>query len=92
MALFLAIIALPVAFLTLDGVVPSGRRRVFPVLLLLLILFLLFLASRLDGFIKAGRSGGLAVGLLCFLGPGFLGAGFFGSGSLGLHLRGSDVE
>ena len=85
MALLLTIIALPVAFLILDGVVPGGRRRVFPVLLLLPILLLLFLTSRLDGLIGAGQSGGLAVGLLYFLRPGFLGAGFLGCGSLGLY-------
>ena len=75
MALFLAIIALPVAFLTLNGVVPGGRRRVFLVLLLLLILFLLFLVSSLDGLIGAERSKGLAVGLLYFLGLGSLAQG-----------------
>ena len=91
-ALLLAIIALPVVFLTLDGVVPGGRRRVFPVLLLLPILFLLFLASRLDGLIGVGQSGSLAVSLLCYLGLRFLGAGFFGSDSLGLHLQKSIVR
>ena len=91
MSLFLAIIAFLVAFLTLNSIVPSSQRRVFQVLLLFLILFLLFLAIRLDGLIGAGRSGGLAVGLLCFLGPGFLGARFLGARFLGndsldLHL------
>ena len=86
MALFFAIIALPVAFLTLNSVVSGGQRRVFPVLLLLSILLLLFLTSRLDGLIRAGRSGGLAIGLLCFLRPGLIGAGFLGSGSLSLYL------
>ena len=79
MALLLVIIAFPVAFLTFDDIVSGGRRRVF------LVLLLLFLAIRLDGLIGIGRSGGLAVGLLCFFGPGFLGARFLGSGFLGLH-------
>ena len=85
MALFLAIVSLPVAFLTLDGVVSNGWKRVFPVLLLLPIRLLLLLAIRLDGLIGTGRSGGLGIGLLCFFGPRFLGVGFLGSGSLGLH-------
>ena len=89
MALLLAIIILSVTFLTLDGVIPGGRKRVFPVQLLLPILLLFFLTSRFDRLIGTGRRGGLTVGLLCFLGPGFLGAGFFGSGFLRLHLRGN---
>ena len=91
MVFFLTIIALSVAFLTLDGIVSGGRRRVFPILLLLPILLFFFLASRLDGLIGAGRSGGLAVGLLYFLGSGFLRAEFFRSSSLGLHFQGSIV-
>ena len=91
MALFLVIIALLFAFFTLDSIVLGGRRRVFPVLLFLPILFLLFLAIRLDRLIGAGRSGGLAIGLLCFLESGFLSTGFLGRDSLGLHLRRSIV-
>ena len=85
MALLLTIIALPVAFLTFNGVFLDGRRRVFPVLLFLPILLFLFLTSRLDVLIGVGQSGGFVVGLLCFFGPGFLSAGFLGNGSLGLH-------
>ena len=85
MAFLLAIIILSVTFFTLDSVVPGSQRRIFPVLLFLLILLLLFLMCRLDGLIGVGRSRGLAIGLLCFLGPGFLSAGFLGSGFLGLY-------
>ena len=86
MALFLAIIVLPIAFLTLNGIVSNSRKRVFPVLLFLPILLFLFLANRLDGLIRAELRGRLAVGLLCFFGPGFLDAGFLDSSFLGLHL------
>ena len=85
MALFLAIVVLPITFLTLDGIVSSGQKRVFPALLLLLILFLLFLAIRLDRLIRAEQSKGFAVGLLYYFGPKFLGAGFLSSDFLGLH-------
>ena len=50
-----------------------------------------FFAIGLGKLIETGRSGGLAVGQLYFLGLGLLGTGFFGSGPLGLHLRGSIV-
>ena len=69
----------------------QGRRRVFPVLLLLSILLLFFLTSKLNGLIGVKRSGGFAIGLLWFLEPGFFSAGFLGSDFLGLHLRKSIV-
>ena len=66
--------------LNVIGVIPSYRSIVFPILLLL------FLLRKLPSFIcaggfsglsglGAGSSGGLAIGLLYFLWPGFLGAG-----------------
>ena len=69
MALLLTIIALFVTsivplLLTLNGVVPYGRSRVFLVLLLLKILLLLILAGGLPWFIIAGRSGGFLIGRL----------------------------
>ena len=69
MALLLTIIALSVAsfaplLLTLNGVVPCGRSRIFPVLLLFKIFLLLILAGGLLWFIGAGRSGGFPIGRL----------------------------
>ena len=87
MTIFQIIIALAITFLTLDSIVLGSRKRVFPVLLYLPILFLLFLAIRLDGLIRVRQSGGFAICLFCFLRPELFGAEFLGSGSLSLHIH-----
>ena len=95
MALLLAIvtshltgIARSPLFLTLNGIVSCCQGGGF-------FLFepfpLLLFANGLGGRIGMGRSGGLAIDQLFFLGPGLLSTEFFGSGPLGLHLQGSIV-
>ena len=100
MALFLAIITPPVTlvvpfllFANLNGVgvILSCRDIIFlvPFLLLLLKILLSFICAGDFSWFSGLRvewSEGLAVGLFCFLWPGFHGAGFFDSSSLDLHL------
>ena len=84
MALFLTIIALSVAsivlfLLTLNGVVPCGRSRVFSVPFLLKILLFLILVGGLPWFIGVGRSESFPIGRLRIFGSRLLGLGFFDS-------------
>lgn len=74
MTFFQTIIALSVAFFTLNSIVPDGQKKVFLVLLFLPIFFLLFLVIRLDKLIRTDQNGGFVVSLLRFFEPRLSGA------------------